>query len=81
MPAEHSSLSNHSRKGHARHDPFARMPATPHVTPSEGEPSLLGILKSALFALPVSLLCGVILLSVMAALALAQPNPSALITP
>ena len=81
MPPEHTSQSHPTRREHPRHDPFARIPQKPRATAGDGESSLLGVLKSALFALPVSLLCGVILLSVMAAIALTQPNPSAMITP
>lgn len=81
MATGHSSPFDRSSKKHGRRDPFDRIPAARHDASSDQEASFGRVLKSALFALPFAALCGLALLSVMAALAMAQADPNAVITP
>ena len=75
-----SNRSRHPSRDRSRRDPFRSLPSADRQEPAGGGP-LSRVMLSALFALPFSLLCGLVLLSVMAGLALTQSDPNALTTP
>ena len=74
-----SHLPRHPSHGHTNPFPLRQQRTAPQA--SDTENSFIHVLKSALFAIPFSFLCGLVLLSVLAGLAFTQPDPDSLTTP
>lgn len=81
MPSEHMFHPNRAKQKKPRRDPFRHMPRPDNAAEAAKDTSVVHILASSLFALPFAWLCGLILVSVMAGLAMTQADPAAMTTP
>ena len=83
MPSGHTSPFTRPKQGktHPRKNPFLHMPSDSQNRADTDRPILSSVIKSALFALPVTLVCGLLLVSLMAVLAVAQADPASMILP
>ena len=81
MPSEHIFHADRTKQKRFRRDPFERGPRSNNPAEANKDTSAVRILTGALFALPFAWLCGLILVSVMAGLAMTQADPAAMTMP